>query len=362
MRSRWLNATALLLLLAVSNACGWKTAPQVPESPRPEAIKDIKVITRDAIAFLSWTIPTKNIEGKNLNVADLRQFRIERAEIKSDRKKPRYRFYAEIDMANPAPATIRNGMVFWSDKNLKYDQRYGYRVRALSTRGGVSKWSDEVRIAPLLSLATPKELAAQAGDGNMLLSWTPVTTRMDGSRYTGFVGYNIYRGSEKGRYSDTPVNKEPLRTNSFQDAEVANDTTYFYVVRTIDSPTPPWKEGLDSDEVSATPRDLTPPDRPTGLTVVPGVDRVFLTWNENKESDLVGYHVYRSTASSKDYERLTEKPLLRTTYSDEAVKTDATYYYVIRAVDKAGNESARSAEKKAFVEALRKKFNIKEKP
>jgi fibronectin type 3 domain-containing protein len=170
----------------------------------------------------------------------------------------------------------------------------------------------------------------------------------------------VYRGTEKGRYDETPLNQEPLRTNTYQDAATANNTTYYYLVRTIDSPTPPWKEGLDSDAATATPRDSTPPGRPTGLTVVPGVDRVFLTWNENKESDLDGYHVYRSTTSGKDYERLTEKPLVRTTFSDEAVKTDATYYYVIRAVDKAGNESARSVEKKAFVEALRQKFRIKE--
>lgn len=360
--ARWQAAAALLLLLTITPACGWKTMPQVPESPRPEAVKDIKVTTRDAIAFLSWPLPKKNVEGKNLNAADIRQFRIDRAEIKSDRKKPRYRLYAEIDMANPAPATIRNGMVFWSDKNLKYNQHYGYRIRVLSMRGGVSAWSDEVRIAPLLSLAIPKNVLAQPGDTAIQLSWAPVTTRMDGSQYTGFVGYTIYRTTEKGRYPELPLNKEPLRTATYQDAAVANDTTYYYIIRTIDSPTPPWKEGLDSDEVAATPRDMTPPGRPTGLTVVPGVDRVFLTWNENKETDLAGYHVYRSTVSGKEYEQLTEKLLPRTTFSDETVKTDTTYYYVIRAVDKSGNESARSVEKKAFVEALRKKFGIKQKP
>ncbi len=55
------------------------------------------------------------------------------------------------------------------------------------------------------------------------------------------------------------------------------------MVRSVDSPALPWKESLDSEEVSATPRDMTPPARPTGLTVVPGVGRAFLTWNENKE-------------------------------------------------------------------------------
>jgi fibronectin type 3 domain-containing protein len=98
---------------------------------------------------------------------------------------------------------------------------------------------------------------------------------------------------------------------------------------------------------------------PTGITVVPGVDRVFLTWNENKERDLAGYRIYRSVSSDKNYEVLTEKLLTRTTFSDETVKAGTTYYYIVTAVDTSGNESARSAERKAFVEDLKKKFDGK---
>ena len=359
MRSRGLISVFLLFLLADTTGCGWKTAPQVPESPRPEAVKDIKAVTRDAIVFLSWPIPIRNVEGKSMSPADIRRFRIERAEIKNDRNTPRYRFYAEIDMANPIPAIVRNGMVYWKDHDLKYDQMYGYRIRAISVRGGISAWSSEVRIAPLLSLAIPKMLVAQGADSYNLLSWETVTTRMDGSQYNGFVGYNVYRGTEKSRYEDAPINTEPLRTNSFRDFAVENNKSYFYVVRSVDSPTPPWHESLDSNESMATPRKLTPPDSPSGLTVVPGVNRVFLTWNENKEGDLAGYYIYRSTSSGRDYERITENLLISTTFSDETVKSGTTYYYVITAVDKSGNESARSVEKKAFVEELRKKFDIK---
>jgi fibronectin type 3 domain-containing protein len=176
---------------------------------------------------------------------------------------------------------------------------------------------------------------------------------MDGSSYDGFVGYNLYRGTEKDRYEDLPLNNEPLRTNSFKDAAVANDRTYYYMVRAVDSPARPWKESLDSEEVSATPRDTTPPARPTGLTVVPGVGRAFLTWNENKERDLAGYHVYRSTRSGRDYTRLTDKVISRTTFSDETAKQGAVYYYRVTAVDRAGNESKGSEEKMASIEKLR---------
>jgi fibronectin type 3 domain-containing protein len=285
--------------------------------------------------------------------SDIQRFRIYRAEMARDKKKVRYKLYAEIDLANPSPAVVRNGAVFWSDPDLKYGQAYSYRVQALSVRGGASPMSDEVRIAPLLSLAIPKGLAVQANDGSVKLSWEPITTRMDGSSYDGFVGYNLYRATESGRYEDQPLNKEPLRTTLFKDTAVANDRTYYYMVRSVDSPALPWKESLNSEEVSATPRDMTPPARPTELTVVPGVGRAFLTWNENKERDLAGYHVYRSAKSGRDYTRLTNKVLARTTFSDETAKQGAVYYYTITAVDRSGNESAQSQEKMASIEKLR---------
>ena len=78
-------------------------------APKSEArrYKDIKAVTRDTIAFLTWSIPVRNVEGKSMGPADIRLFRIDRAEIKRDRKSPRYRFYVEIDMANPTPASVR---------------------------------------------------------------------------------------------------------------------------------------------------------------------------------------------------------------------------------------------------------------
>jgi fibronectin type 3 domain-containing protein len=351
---RWiLTGCSLTLILTSVASCGRKTAPLTPDSPRPEVITDIKVVARDNVAYLSWRVPVKNIENKEMPPAAIEGFRVYRAEMGSGVKKARYKLIVEISMAKPAPAEVKNGLVFWSDKNLKYGQVYAYKIRAESTRGGVSAFSNEIRIVPLLSLAPPKNLVAAGGDSSLLVTWDAVTTRMDGSRYEGFVGYNVYRGTGQGRYDGTPLNPEPLRTPSYKDTAVVIGTMYYYMVRSVDSPAPPWKESVDSGEVSAAPKKLTPPEKPIGLTVVPGVGRIFLTWNENKERDLDGYHVYRSEKSGRDYARLNDKLLNRSTYSDETVKPGITYYYVITAVDKYGNESAWSKEQKAYAERLR---------
>jgi len=352
-RSGWFLAAGLAVAVALIASCGRKTAPLTPASPRPETVHDLKAVARDAFVHLSWPVPTKNAEGKNMSPADLFGFRVFRAEIEQDRKRARFHQVAELAIADPAPASIRNGTVFWSDGPLKYGRVYAYRVIALGIKGDVASPSLEVRTAPLLSLAPPRTVTAVGGEESVQLAWETVTTRADGSVFDGFIGYNVYRRDDAGAYGEAPLNKEPLRTTSYKDGTAKNDKTYFYTVRAVDSPALPWKESLDSPEATATPRKVTPPKQPTGLTVVPGVGRVFLTWNENSEGDIAGYYIYRSSKGGRDRNRLNDKPLARTTYSDETVDAGRSYYYVVTAVDQSGNESLPSKEQAAIPEKLR---------
>ena len=112
---RAVQAAAAVLLLASVVSCGRKTDPLTPDSPRPAAITGIKVAVRDAVVYLSWPVPAKNVEGKNLDPADIRSFRVYRAEVIRDRKRPLYRQVAEISMANPA---IRMIVTKWPSESF----------------------------------------------------------------------------------------------------------------------------------------------------------------------------------------------------------------------------------------------------
>jgi glycosidase len=92
--------------------------------------------------------------------------------------------------------------------------------------------------------------------------------------------------------------------------------------------------------------DLTPPQAPTGLAAAARDATVALTWEAG--ADAAGYYVYRSRVRGGGYERLNEVPLLGTAYADDTVENGRLYYYVVTAIDAAGNESGRSNE----VEAL----------
>jgi rhamnogalacturonan endolyase len=90
--------------------------------------------------------------------------------------------------------------------------------------------------------------------------------------------------------------------------------------------------------------DTTAPLAPAGLSATAWDGTVSLDWNDNSESDLDGYNMYRSTASGSGYSRLNGSLLSSSNYTDNSVTNGTTYYYVVTAVDKSSNESNYSSE------------------
>lgn len=78
-------------------------------------------------------------------------------------------------------------------------------------------------------------------------------------------------------------------------------------------------------------------------TATAGPNSAVLEWNANAESDLSGYRIYRTTTPGQYGAPVTI--VSRTTTSAVVDNLQpGTYYFVITAVDAAGNESVRSDE------------------
>ncbi|HEV7186500.1 MAG TPA: DNRLRE domain-containing protein [Blastococcus sp.] len=87
--------------------------------------------------------------------------------------------------------------------------------------------------------------------------------------------------------------------------------------------------------------DTTPPSTPTGLTAS-GVSssQVSLGWTASTDNvGVAGYRVYRNGATTP----LGSSLVTSRSYTDGTVSPGTTYSYAVTAVDKAGNESARSS-------------------
>jgi len=70
--------------------------------------------------------------------------------------------------------------------------------------------------------------------------------------------------------------------------------------------------------------------------------RASLSWSAVPGA--AGYYIYRSRRSHLDYEKITETRLAATAFSDDYLKPDAYYYYVVTAVKSDGSESNPSRE------------------
>jgi hypothetical protein len=106
--------------------------------------------------------------------------------------------------------------------------------------------------------------------------------------------------------------------------------------------------GTASTAVTIEAKDVFPPQVPHGVAAV--VDEqahaIDLSWMPDSESDLAGYVVYRrDVAAGETAERISgAKPVVPSSFSDAAVVPGHRYGYAVSAVDRDGNESARSQE------------------
>jgi hypothetical protein len=204
--------------------------------------------------------------------------------------------------------------------------------------------SADVAVEFLAPPLVPAGLRAVPSEGGVELSWSPSAPAGEGT--VPVRGYNVYRGIQPGTYGTEPINATPLTATRFRDGGVATDTPYYYVVRSVGSERPPWRESDNSAETSTVVEDRTPPAPPEGLKALPDRTLVGLSWRENAEADLRGYLVYRRELPAVLPVRLTEDPIRPTTFTDRTARPGATYVYTVTAVDRSPqrNESAPSAE------------------
>jgi hypothetical protein len=175
--------------------------------------------------------------------------------------------------------------------------------------------------------STPTGLTATAVNAQVNLSW---------NASTGATAYYVKRSTTTGGpYTQIAA---PTGTN-YADNSVSNGTKYYYVVSAYNS----YGQSASSAEVSATPAaPATPPSAPTGLTATAGNAQVSLTWTAS--AGATSYHVKRSTTSGGPYTQVAAPTIASD--ADTGLTNGTTYYYVVSALNVAG-ESADSSQASA---------------
>ena len=202
----------------------------------------------------------------------------------------------------------------YTDTAVADGTTYSYAVVAVDTHGNASPPSGTVTVTTpdLRAPARPAGFTATAGDGEVVLRWTPNTE-------PDLAGYRVLRGG---------VQVATVTGTTHTDTVVVDDRTYEYTLVAVDRA----GNGSEPATASATPTDRTAPAAPTGVTAVRGDGRVSLSWAAGPEADLAGYVVLR------DGVELVRVP--GTTYVDAGLPADAAHAYAVAAVDTHGNTSA----------------------
>ena len=173
------------------------------------------------------------------------------------------------------------------------------------------------------------------------LTATPVSSSQINLSWTassGATSYNVKRATVNGGPYTTIATG--VTSTGYSDTGLSSNTTYYYVVSAVNAA----GESPNSAQASATTSAASIPPAPTGLVAAPsGKKKINLTWNAS--TGAISYKAKRAAVSGGPYTTIATG-ITSTSYLDSGLTSGTTYYYVVSAVNGAG-ESPNSGQASA---------------
>ena len=353
-------------VLLVIAGCGAPGEPLPPAPPVAMAISDLTAHQAGDGVQLKFTMPGRSIIGDRLLSTPAAE--VLRGTTKHDGS-PDLKSLRVVDTIPGALAEkyFVGDKVQFTDPLTPQETKaqegkiaiYTVRTRLSQKRASANSNIVSLRVFSAPALVAPVD--ARVTEPAIELSWAPVNRTSAGDPLTAPVHYSIYR-AELDAASTNLANPDVSQMNlngklqllasqpeqTYSDKSFEFGKTYAYVVRSVIDRNNTPLESADSTPVVVTPRDTFPPATPQAISaaVLPGeTDNnlvVDLSWSINVEPDFAGYRVYRSEQPDTKGQLLTTELLPTPAYRDTSVKPAHRYWYVVTAVDRAGNESAPS--------------------
>lgn len=345
---------AFVVGLLVTPGCGKRRPPLPPVERVQQRTEFLSGAQQGNEVILSWPAPQRN--APDSSVQSIRRIDVYRlaerpgAPLALTEEEFAARAtlvgsvtYEQIQTAGET-LTYRDGLELAGQPT-----RLRYALRYVNASGQRAAFSNFLSIEPAARIAQAPILATQPTvvEDSITISWQPPAANIDGSTPVNLLGYNVYRTDEsQTELGHQAINSALISGTEYADKNFQFGRDYNYVVRSVSLGTGGAQvESLNSNSVSVSPRDTFPPaapERPSVAAPEPSSARLAIFFAANKESDIAGYNIYRSTdpdLPKQSWTKLNQALLTRTTYQDERVETGKTYYYYVTAVDKIGNVS-----------------------
>ena len=331
-----------LSLLFWLSGCGYVGDPLPPALHIPKPVLDLRVIERGRNLEISFAMPIASGEGLPIREAGKIDLRVGGAPV------PPFDLNAWLAGARsvpvewpalPQPVAIpqKKGTTAapvvlqtvtkafdaesWAGKDIILG------VRLTSPSGRWNAMSNLVAISVIPPLTAPADFAADSRADGIHLKWAAPAQPGVHYRVTRQIG-------------DAPAQTiADLAETQYLDLVTAFGPTYRYTLQS-------YVRAGDINAVSepsaglAVPHiDHFAPGVPTGLAVLAGATTIELGWDRNTDADLAKYRVYRALGDGA-FTRVAE--MEPPAFRDAQIQTGQRYRYAITAVDRLGNESARS--------------------
>jgi len=314
--------------------------PKPPSLKLPEPVTDLTAQRVGGTVELHWTIPKRATDKVLLEgMQGTKVCRHVSGGPCVVAARLKFMPQAEANYTDKLPSALKSGSL----RALRYTVE-------LENAAGRTAGSSNVAVTAAGAVPGKIENArARVQANGVVLLWTPEggqeTVRLERkleakqtSKRAGVPGEQTleFSGTDEGKVLD-------------EDAVL--DHTYLYKLQRVVRLTLDGKQmevaSAPSAPVRVDARDVFPPAEPKGLqAVADAAERAIdLSWQPDTEADLAGYRVYRrEIGSSAPPVRISPVVEPAATFLDEKVEAGKSYIYSVSAVDRDGNESARSAE------------------
>ena len=226
------------------------------------------------------------------------------------------------------------------DKTAELDKEYIYRISLKEPIDGYNVKEAVTVVETKKEEETIKrEIFVKTWDSKLTFIWE------ENDMVSG--AYVERKNNTTGAYE--LLNKSPVLNstensirNSYTDKNLTNYTTYEYRFYGFN----PFGEKVYFGEAKGMPRDLTPPINPS-ITTAKHVkpEEIEIAWKmQIEQPDLKGFVVARSEKNKGNFKLLHSKLLPKNikSYTDKTFNKEKDNYYVVQAIDTAGNISSSS--------------------
>jgi len=349
-----IKALCLCVFVVLVSGCGKRRPPLPPVERVQQRTEFLSGAQQGNEVILSWPAPQRN--APDSSVQSIRRIDVYRLAEKPGA--PLALTEEEFSARATLVGSVTSEQIQTAGDTLSYRDvlelagqptRLRYALRYVNASGQRAAFSNFLSIEPAARIAQAPTLKAEPkiAEDAITISWQPPKANIDNSTPVNLLGYNVYRADEsQTELGNQAINSALISGTEYADKNFQFGKDYRYIVRAVSLGTGGAQvESLNSNSISVSPRDIFPPaapERPSIAAPEPSSARLAIFFAANKETDIAGYNIYRSTdpdLPKQDWTKLNQTLLTRTTYQDDKVEPGKTYYYYVTAIDKTGNVS-----------------------